>query len=131
MPAQLQVCGVFSPESILRRAAISSTVAGHTADTRLLKSMRCLAALEVWWGLAEGRDRIGEGGVVNGTIYGLLCSSTRGCRQRELLNLGRSSSSPVGDTCCRRGRCRSRPARLPACLSPEGRIVYMVLSLVV
>lgn len=59
MLAQLQVCGVSSPESILRRAAISSTVAGHTADTRLLKSMRCLAELEVWWGLAEGRERVG------------------------------------------------------------------------
>lgn len=61
MLAQLQVCGVCSPESILRRATISSTVAGHTADTRLLKSMRCLAALEVWWGLVEGRERVLRG----------------------------------------------------------------------
>lgn len=61
MVAQLQVCGVCSPENILRRAAISSTVAGHTADTRLLKSMRCLAALEVWWGLVEGRERVVRG----------------------------------------------------------------------
>lgn len=77
--------------------------AGHTADTRRLKSMRHLRRV--------------------GTIYGLLCSSTRGWRQRELLNLG----CTVGDTCCQRGEGVVRP---PA-LFPEGRIVYMVLSLVV